>query len=797
MLVMLAILRRWSALLVVFAALVFAALVSVAQADDGLQPAIDAALEKAGENKPQIEQALRDAPADQQPGMRFLVAHMPDRDLTSLTAEFLLTNVEYAYRARNESAWKDKLPEEVFLNDVLPYANINERRDDWRKDFYDRFHDLVKDVDSPGLAAAKLNQQIFGIVNVKYSTQRRKADQSPYESMETGLASCTGLSIILVDACRAVGIPARVVGTPRWTDNSGNHTWVEVWDDGWHFTGACEANGDKLDSAWFIDRASQALRDDPRHAIFAVSYAKTDERFPLIWDRRADYVSGVNVTDNYTKKPSALAEGTARVFFKAVAKDSEQRVPAVVRVTDADGACLFVGVTKDESADANDHLAVTLPLDAMIDVSAFAMQGHDKRAAQQVKVEKNDQLVALVLDDATPAPAAAELEASASRGAVEALANYLAQDRDARPKLDEQPFTKVPLSRADADAAAKLLADDHKAWIRKTRAEEVEKREIVDGELKMPFFYEVFGEKPEGGRSLFISMHGGGGAPPRVNDGQWENQKKLYRPEEGVYLAPRAPTNTWNLWHEGHIDRMFDRLIEDLIVFEDVDPNRVYIMGYSAGGDGVYQLAPRMADRLAAAAMMAGHPNETVPLGLRNLPFTLHMGGEDGAYDRNKVAAEWEKKLADLKAADPEGYEHLVKIHPGKGHWMDREDAVAVPWMAKYTRNPFPKRIVWKQDDVTHDRFYWLAIPTDAQKAGDEIIATIKDQDVVLETGDRREVFVRLNDQLVDLDKPVQVFFGKEEATSAIAPRTIATLAKTLAERGDPASMYSAEIVVK
>lgn len=786
---MLAIFRRGCALLVLLV------LASVAQADDGLQGAIDAALEKAGENKAQIEQALSAAPEEQRPGMRFLVAHMPERDLASLTAEFLLTNVDYAYRARNESAWKDKIPEEVFFNDVLPYANINERRDDWRKDFYDRFHELVKGVDSPGLAAAKLNQQVFGVVNVKYSTARKKADQSPYESMETGLASCTGLSIILVDACRAVGIPARMVGTPRWTDNSGNHTWVEVWDDGWHFTGACEASGDKLDDAWFIGRASQALRDDPRHAIFAVSYKKTDQKFPLIWDRRADYVSGVNVTDNYTKKPSKLAEGTARVFFKAVGKDSEQRVPAVVHVADANGASLFVGVTKGENADANDHLEFALPLDATVNVTAFAADRHEARAVQEVKVEKNDQLVALVLDTDSPAPAAPELEASASRGAVEMLKAYLALET--RPKLDEQPFVKVPLKREDAGAAAKLLADDHAANIRKTRAEELEKRVITDGELQMPFYYEVFGDKPEGGRSLYISMHGGGNAPSRVNDQQWENQKKLYRPAEGVYLAPRAPTNTWNLWHEGHIDRMFDRLIEDLVVLEDVNPNRVYIMGYSAGGDGVFQLAPRMADRLAAAAMMAGHPNETVPLGLRNIGFTLHMGGNDGAYNRNQVAAEWEKKLADLRAADPEGYEHLVQIHEGKGHWMDREDAVAVPWMAKFTRNPFPKRIVWKQDDVTHDRFYWLAIPSDAQKGGDEIIATIKDQNVTLETEGRREIFVRLNDQMLDLDQPVRVSFKDEQVANAIAPRTIATLAKTLAERGDPASMYSAEIVVK
>ena len=38
---------------------------------------------------------------------------------------------------------------------------------------------------------------------------RKRNNQSPQESIEQGKATCTGLSIILVDACRAVGIPAR------------------------------------------------------------------------------------------------------------------------------------------------------------------------------------------------------------------------------------------------------------------------------------------------------------------------------------------------------------------------------------------------------------------------------------------------------------------------------------------------------------------------------------------------------------------------------------------------------------
>ena len=388
------------------------------------------------------------------------------------------------------------------------------------------------------------------------------------------------------------------------------------------------------------------------------------------------------------------------------------------------------------------------------------------------------------------------VDKGASRAAVEALEKYLSTERNDRRPLPNEPFTATALTREDAARAEKLLWDDHVAHIRKSRAAEMAAAELTDGDLKMPFHYEIFGDKPAGGRSLYISMHGGGGAPKQVNDRQWENQKKLYRLEEGVYVAPRAPTNTWNLWHEEHIDRLFGRLIENLFVFEDVDPDRVYLMGYSAGGDGVYQLAPRMADRWAAAAMMAGHPNETSPLGLRNVPFTIHVGGLDSAYNRNQIAREWEQKLAELQKADPDGYVHLVKIYAAKGHWLDRQDAAAIPWMAQYKRNPYPTRIVWKQDDVRHSRFYWLAVPPDGVKDRAEVTADRKGQQVDIQATGVERLMIRLNDNMLDLDQPLTVNNRDQRVFLGKANRTIAVLAKTLAERGDPRSIFAAELMI-
>jgi poly(3-hydroxybutyrate) depolymerase len=169
-----------------------------------------------------------------------------------------------------------------------------------------------------------------------------------------------------------------------------------------------------------------------------------------------------------------------------------------------------------------------------------------------------------------------------ARSTIKALTDHLALPKSKRPPLIQQPFATVTLTKAYAMQAQQLLWGDHLTQIRATRAAEMKAKVIEIGKHTMRFEFFVYGQKPKSGRSLFISMHGGGNASARLNDSQWENQKRLYRPAEGIYVAPRAPTNTWNLWHQGHIDGFFDRLIENFVVLHGVNPNRVYLMGYSA-----------------------------------------------------------------------------------------------------------------------------------------------------------------------------------------------------------------------
>ena len=392
---------------------------------------------------------------------------------------------------------------------------------------------------------------------------------------------------------------------------------------------------------------------------------------------------------------------------------------------------------------------------------------------------------------------AAGPDAKRSGDAVTALKSALAEKPGSLAELSTKDFATIPLTKADALAARNHLWESHRAMIRAERSLEIKNKMIKEGALEMPFDFKTFGNKPKGGRSLWISLHGGGGAPKQVNDQQWNNQKRLYTLDEGIYLAPRAPTNTWNLWHEGHIDRMFSRLIENLIVLEDVNPDRVYVLGYSAGGDGVYQLAPRMADHWAAAAMMAGHPNGVPLLSLRNVPFALQVGANDGAYNRNKIGTEYGQMLDALQKSDPKGYQHFVKIHEGKGHWMNLEDKAALPWMAKFQRDSIPERVVWKQSGAAHDRSYWLAVPADKVTGGSLVTAQRAMQTIEITSAENvATVLVRLDDRMLDLDKPVSISFGGKVLHNGIAPRTIGTLIKTLANRGDPKLIFDSEISV-
>lgn len=353
------------------------------------------------------------------------------------------------------------------------------------------------------------------------------------------------------------------------------------------------------------------------------------------------------------------------------------------------------------------------------------------------------------------------------------------------------------LSRLQAEAERDSIVSQWKQDIRKKYAEAWQSHEIKIDSLTMPFWIKFFGNKPAGGYSMYISLHGGGNAPSWVNNQQYENQKVLYTPENSLYFVPRAPYDDWDMWFKPRLDEFYEAIIDMGIALGDVNPDKIYIMGYSAGGDGVWRMATRMADQWAAASMMAGHPGNVSTLSLRNTPFMIWCGALDAAYDRNKLDTYRGQQMDSLQAADPEGYIHETHIVAGKPHWMDRQDTAAVAWMAHYTRNPYPKKIVWCQQEVLRPSFYWITVPKDEMVMGKQVRLEVKGNEIDITRCDYKTITLSLNDEIVDLDRKVKVRYQGKTIFNGRLKRSAETLRSTLYQRNDPKYAFPAQVSVK
>ncbi len=419
---------------------------------------------------------------------------------------------------------------------------------------------------------------------------------------------------------------------------------------------------------------------------------------------------------------------------------------------------------------------------------------------------------------------------------------------DELDKLLSRPWSAIvkaapAVEALDADQAALAAKALWTAYRKEVvgdakRATEHSQREIRIGKRVMRFHFEVVGNPKDGPMPLYIALHGGGGAPPRINDGQYAHMKRYYlrNVKRGIYCATRGVTDTWDLHFQTESYMGYDRLIENMIAFENADPNRVYIMGFSAGGDGVYQIAARMADRWAAAAMSAGHPNGVSPRNLYRLPLLTQIGERDRAYDRLRQTIRYHQRILRLRKFEGHGYPHQINVHARKPHnffdnhpqqapqevigdpvaWMESGDdrttqrnTSSIAWLDHHTRNPQPDRVIWDRTtsaprsapdlwgNNTHGKqHYWLDV-SGLEPGSPEIVARVDRVKnlIVLETLGQT-VRLLLNDSMLDLDQPVVVELDGTRRRIQVG-RSLGTMVKTLLQRGDPSHLYVASVIAK
>ena len=201
--------------------------------------------------------------------------------------------------------WEAAYSEEAKREWVKPVEVLGEGWDPCvRVMFRDIFRPLAAGATNATDAVQRINAQIWSRLGVTYSTARDAALQSPYHSISRGLASCTGMAILQINAYRAVGIPARLVSC-NWTKLPGNHSWVEFMDEQgeWHFFG--DGDPSPIDDSWVAPFAAEADATRPDKRVYASRATPNAERLKMwrAWAKPGGWseIWGDDITERYRK----------------------------------------------------------------------------------------------------------------------------------------------------------------------------------------------------------------------------------------------------------------------------------------------------------------------------------------------------------------------------------------------------------------------------------------------------------------------------------------------------------------
>ena len=234
------------------------------------------------------------------------------------------------------------------------------------------------------------------------------------------------------------------------------------------------------------------------------------------------------------------------------------------------------------------------------------------------------------------------------------------QFRQSRQRNRRQAAAAQPTQAGDANLTETLA--EMNAQFKNVEMELLEWPSVLHAKLgkmtKLAFVTRP-AEKIEGKLPLLINLHGGG---QRWFDMNLQEQleiaarlgmKRGYDMAElsGKGLMALDP-NTAERWVPDSLDTMLDYVLE---TFPEVDEERVYVMGYSAGGGATWRWINQSPDRFAAAALcgFTGGSAQDDAKKLANLPIWGMAGSEDG-----KNPAGIRKMVERLRAAGNVNVKH-------------------------------------------------------------------------------------------------------------------------------------------
>ncbi len=260
--------------------------VGAASAESTYLPEIDSALVKAGDNRSELEKVLTHYAADpdtlKYQAAEYLIANMeghcyatyilhdtsgaevpfnvldyPDYktmvaacdtieatrgeldyrsdkktyDLETITAEYLIEQIDYAFQAWREKPWARDFSYDEFCSYILPYRGSSEPLEPWRRAFLDKYaglDTLMADPTDPLEAARLINQDIITWFTFDPRFYYHPTDLGLAEMLSIGKGRCEDMTNVTIYAMRANGLAVTSDYTPHWANTGNNHAWNAI-----------------------------------------------------------------------------------------------------------------------------------------------------------------------------------------------------------------------------------------------------------------------------------------------------------------------------------------------------------------------------------------------------------------------------------------------------------------------------------------------------------------------------------------------------------------------------------------
>ncbi len=322
--------------------------------------------------------------------------------------------------------------------------------------------------------------------------------------------------------------------------------------------------------------------------------------------------------------------------------------------------------------------------------------------------------------------------------------------------------------------------------------------------LSIPLTYQ-----PAKGYGLVVCLHGAGFSGDAYLE-RW--QARLG--DEYILACPTYAAGAW-----------FTRRAEDLVLATiqqvrrryHIDPDRIFLTGMSNGGIGAWLIGMHHAPMFAGIAPMAsGLDHVLMPFlaNLRHTPVYIIHGAKDQVMPV-ELSRSISRELARL------GYRHIYREHQlehpmAGGHFFPREELPElVAWFNRQRRDPLPLSMTVVREASHFHPFGWVRVDaTDPIAAFSDDLVSKRDELTRKKTYARLEATVTapnrievdttlvrryslfLNDQLIDLSKPVTVVTNGQVSFEGGVTPSLETLLKQARVRQDPRQLFPVQLAI-